>query len=93
MAASARAEEARLERGARVDNRRMEYLRRVFGALGGDEAEVEARCLMALSAPTCWVASQAARSIRAGWTGSGDQIHRSWGTGRALRPVILRVRP
>jgi hypothetical protein len=27
----------------------MKYLRRVFGALGGDEGEVEARCLMALS--------------------------------------------
>jgi hypothetical protein len=45
---SARAEEARLRRVRRVDNRRMKYLRRVFGALGGDEGEVEARCLMAL---------------------------------------------
>jgi hypothetical protein len=27
----------------------MEYLRGLFGALGGDEVEVEARCLMVLS--------------------------------------------
>jgi hypothetical protein len=33
----------------RVDNRRVEYLRGLFGALSGDETEVEARCLMALS--------------------------------------------
>jgi AcrR family transcriptional regulator len=37
------------ERVRRVDNQRMEYLRGLFGALGGDEAEVEVRCLMALS--------------------------------------------
>jgi AcrR family transcriptional regulator len=37
------------ERVRRVDNRRMEYLRGLFGALGGDEVEVEARCLLALS--------------------------------------------
>ena len=37
------------ERVRRVDNRRMEYLRGLFGALGGDEVSVEARCLLALS--------------------------------------------
>jgi AcrR family transcriptional regulator len=47
----ARRDPAVAERVRRVDNRRMEYLRGVYGALGGDEAEVEveARCLMALS--------------------------------------------
>ena len=45
----ARRDPAVAERVSRVDNRRMEYLRGVFRALGGDEAEVEARCLMALS--------------------------------------------
>jgi AcrR family transcriptional regulator len=45
----ARRDPAVAERVRRVDNRRMEYLRGLFGALGGDEAEVEARCLMALS--------------------------------------------
>jgi hypothetical protein len=32
----------------------MEYLRGLFGALGGDEAVVEARCLIALS---LWIAN------------------------------------
>ncbi|MGH3204134.1 MAG: TetR/AcrR family transcriptional regulator [Streptosporangiaceae bacterium] len=45
----ARRDPAVAERVRRVDNRRMEYLREVYGALGGDEAEVEARSLMALS--------------------------------------------
>ena len=45
----ARRDPAVAERLRRVGNRRMEYLRRLFGALGGDEAEVETRCLMALS--------------------------------------------
>ena len=45
----ARRDPAVAERVRRVDNRRMEYLRGLFGALGGGEAEVEARCLMALS--------------------------------------------
>jgi AcrR family transcriptional regulator len=45
----ARRDPAVASRLRRVDNRRMEYLRGLFGALGGDEAEVEARCLMALS--------------------------------------------
>ena len=33
----------------RVDNRRMEYMRSLFGAFCPDEAEVEARCMIALS--------------------------------------------
>ena len=37
------------ERVRRVDNRRMEYLRGLFGAIGPDQADVEARCLLALS--------------------------------------------
>jgi AcrR family transcriptional regulator len=45
----ARRDPAVTERVRRVDNRRMEYLRGLFGALGGDEAVVEARCLIALS--------------------------------------------
>lgn len=35
------------ERLRRVDNRRMEYLRELFGSLIGDAEEVEARCTMA----------------------------------------------
>jgi len=45
----ARRDPAVAERVRRVDNRRMEYLRGLFGALGGDEVSVEARCLLALS--------------------------------------------
>lgn len=37
------------ERLRRVDNRRMEYLRSLFGALGHDEAESEARSTLAFS--------------------------------------------
>jgi hypothetical protein len=33
----------------RVDNRRMEYLRSLFGAFCPDEDEVEVRCMLALS--------------------------------------------
>jgi AcrR family transcriptional regulator len=33
----------------RVDNRRMEYMRSLFGAFCPDEEEVEVRCLLALS--------------------------------------------
>jgi AcrR family transcriptional regulator len=45
----ARRDPAVSERVRRVDNRRMEYLRLLFGAWGQDEAEVEARCLLTLS--------------------------------------------
>jgi hypothetical protein len=38
----------------RVDNRRMEYLRELFGELCADEEEVEARCLLVLS---LWIGS------------------------------------
>jgi hypothetical protein len=37
------------ERLKRVDNRRMEYLRSLFGAFCTDEAEVEARSILAFS--------------------------------------------
>ncbi|MGW7432357.1 TetR/AcrR family transcriptional regulator [Streptomyces sp. NPDC054861] len=37
------------ERLRRVDNRRMDYLRSLFGAFCSDEAEVEIRCMFALS--------------------------------------------
>ena len=37
------------ERVRRVDNRRMEYLRGLFAVIGPDQADVEARCLLALS--------------------------------------------
>jgi AcrR family transcriptional regulator len=36
-------------RVTRVDDRRMEYLRSLFGALSTDTEEVEARCLLALT--------------------------------------------
>jgi AcrR family transcriptional regulator len=37
------------ERLTRVDNRRMEYLRSLFGAFCSDEAEIEARSVLAFS--------------------------------------------
>jgi hypothetical protein len=37
------------ERLQRVDNRRMDYLRLLFGSLCGDEEEVEARSMLAFS--------------------------------------------
>ncbi len=42
------------ERLRRVDNRRMEYLRSLFGALGPDADEVEARCMVFYS---LWIGS------------------------------------
>jgi hypothetical protein len=45
----ARRDPAVAERVRRVDNRRVEYLRGLFGAWCPDEADVEARCLLALS--------------------------------------------
>jgi len=50
----ARRDEAVAGRVRRVDNRRMAYLRELFGALCADEGEVEARCLLALS---LWIGS------------------------------------
>jgi AcrR family transcriptional regulator len=44
-----RRDEAVARRLRRVDNRRMEYMRPLFAAICPDEAEVEARCLIALS--------------------------------------------
>ena len=45
----ARRDQAVAERLRRVDNRRMEYLRVLFGALCPDEGEVEARSVLAFS--------------------------------------------
>lgn len=45
----ARREEAVAKRVRRVDHRRMEYMRALFGAFVDDEDEVEARCLVAFS--------------------------------------------
>jgi AcrR family transcriptional regulator len=45
----ARRDQAVAERLRRVDNRRMEYLRLLFGALCPDEKEVEARSMLAFS--------------------------------------------
>ncbi|WP_418955310.1 TetR/AcrR family transcriptional regulator [Streptomyces tritici] len=45
----ARRDPAVAERLRRVDNRRIAYLRSLFGAFCPDEAEVEARCLLAFS--------------------------------------------
>jgi AcrR family transcriptional regulator len=50
----ARREPAVAERLRRVDNRRMEYMRSLFGAFCPDEAEVEARCLVFYS---LWIGS------------------------------------
>jgi AcrR family transcriptional regulator len=45
----ARREPAVAERLRRVDNRRMDYMRSLFGAFCPDEDEVEARCMLAFS--------------------------------------------
>jgi AcrR family transcriptional regulator len=44
-----RREQAVLERLRRVDNRRMEYLRSLFGAFCADADDVEARCMLSFS--------------------------------------------
>jgi hypothetical protein len=49
----ARRERAVAKRVRRVDNRRMDYLRSLFGAFCPDEDDVEARSLMTLS---LWIA-------------------------------------
>jgi AcrR family transcriptional regulator len=45
----ARRDSAVAKRLRRIDNRRMEYMRSLFGAFCPDEDEVEVRCLLALS--------------------------------------------
>jgi AcrR family transcriptional regulator len=45
----ARRDKAVARRVKRVDNRRMEYMRALFGAICSDEEEAEARCLLAFS--------------------------------------------
>ncbi len=45
----ARREQTVAERLRRVDNRRMDYMRSLFGAFCPDEDEVEARCMLAFS--------------------------------------------
>jgi AcrR family transcriptional regulator len=44
-----RREEAVAERLRRIDNRRMDYMRSLFGAFCPDEDDVEARCMVAFS--------------------------------------------
>jgi AcrR family transcriptional regulator len=44
-----RRDKAVAERLRRVDNRRMDYMRSLFGAICPDEDEVEARCMLALA--------------------------------------------
>jgi AcrR family transcriptional regulator len=45
----ARRDQAVAKRLRRLDNRRMEYMRSLFGAFCPDEADVEVRCLLAFS--------------------------------------------
>jgi AcrR family transcriptional regulator len=45
----ARRDEAVAERLRRIDNRRMDYMRSLFGAFCPDEDDVEVRCMLALS--------------------------------------------
>ncbi|HEY3829626.1 MAG TPA: TetR/AcrR family transcriptional regulator [Solirubrobacteraceae bacterium] len=45
----ARREEAVAKRLRQVDNRRMDYMRSLFGAICEDDDDVEARCLLAFS--------------------------------------------
>jgi AcrR family transcriptional regulator len=51
----ARRDKAVAKRLRRVDNRRMDYMRSLFGAFCGDEDEVEARCMLAFS---LWIGNQ-----------------------------------
>ena len=50
----ARREQAVADRLRRVDNRRMDYLRALFGAVAPDEDDVEARCMVFYS---LWIGS------------------------------------
>jgi AcrR family transcriptional regulator len=50
----ARREQTVAERLRRVDNRRMDYMRSLFGAFSSDENEVEARCMVFYS---LWIGS------------------------------------
>ena len=50
----ARRDKAVAKRLRRVDNRRMDYMRSLFGAICDDEGEVEARCLVFYS---LWIAN------------------------------------
>src|SRR5215217_877426 len=50
----ARREQTVAERLRRVDNRRMDYMRSLFGALCADEDDVEARCIVFYS---LWIGS------------------------------------
>jgi AcrR family transcriptional regulator len=50
----ARREQTVAERLRRVDNRRMDYMRSLFGALSPDEDDVEARCMVFYS---LWIGS------------------------------------
>jgi AcrR family transcriptional regulator len=45
----ARRDEAVAERLRRIDNRRMDYMRSLFGAFCPDEDDVEVRCMLAMS--------------------------------------------
>ncbi len=45
----ARRDKAVAKRLKRVDNRRMDYMRSLFGAICEDDDDVEARCLLAFS--------------------------------------------
>jgi AcrR family transcriptional regulator len=45
----ARRDKAVAKRLKRVDNRRMDYMRELFAGVASDEADVEARCLLAFS--------------------------------------------
>ncbi len=51
----ARREEAVAERLRRIDNRRMEYMRSLFGAFCSSEDDVEVRCMLVLS---LWVSNR-----------------------------------
>jgi AcrR family transcriptional regulator len=45
----ARRDKAIAKRLRRIDNRRMDYMRGLFGVFCGDQGEVEARCMLAFS--------------------------------------------
>lgn len=61
----ARRDRAVAKRLARIDNRRMAYMRSLFGAFCADEDDVEARCLLAFS---LWIGNH---FIAAGHRGRG----------------------
>ena len=75
----ARREQTVAKRLRRVDNRRMDYMRSLFGAFCPDEDDVEARCMLALS---LWIGSHFIAADHGGRSRPGV-------VGRAMRQLEI----